>query len=89
MISLTIGLTLAVFIAIFAIVLALRIPCAASTRRRQKTVSNGSESRDVSPGPSIQSVGKDMDESDDRNPDVVPEMIDYDEQVSYIININV
>ncbi|XP_017855731.1 PREDICTED: hemicentin-2-like [Drosophila arizonae] len=80
MISLTIGLTLAVFIAIFAIVLALRIPCAASTRRRQKTVSNGSESRDVSPGPSIQSVGKDMDESDDRNPDVVPEMIDYDEQ---------
>lgn len=82
MVSLTIGLTLAVFVASLAIVLALRIPCTASTRRRQKEVSIENESRDVSPGPSDHSASKDMEETDDRNPDVVPETIDYDAEVS-------
>jgi len=82
MVSLTIGLTLAVFVASLAIVLALRIPCAATSRRRQKELSNENESRDVSPGPSDHSASKEMEESDERNPDVVPELIDYDEQVS-------
>lgn len=82
MVSLTIGLTLAVFVASLAIVLALRIPCTASTRRRQKEVSIENESRDVSPGPSDHSANKDMEEVDDRNPDVVPETIDYDAEVS-------
>ncbi|XP_034475559.1 hemicentin-1 [Drosophila innubila] len=83
MVSLTIGLTLAVFVASLAIVLALRIPCAATSRRRQKELSNENESRDVSPGPSDHSASKEMEESDERNPDVVPELIDYDEQVEY------
>ncbi|EDW63172.2 uncharacterized protein Dvir_GJ11152 [Drosophila virilis] len=80
MVSLTIGLTLALFIATFAIILALRIPCAATSRRRQKAASIGIESRDDSPVPSDQSVSKDIDETDERNPDVVPELNDYDEQ---------
>ncbi|XP_062123864.1 LOW QUALITY PROTEIN: hemicentin-1 [Drosophila sulfurigaster albostrigata] len=83
MVSLTIGLTLAVFVASLAIVLALRIPCAATSRRRQKELSNDHESRDASPGPSDHSVNKDIDENDERNPDVVPELIDYDDQVEY------
>ncbi|EDV93890.1 hemicentin-2 [Drosophila grimshawi] len=80
MVSLTIGLALAMIIATFAIVLALRIPCTASSKRRQKVVTNGNDSRDVSPGPSDQSASKDVDENDERNPDVVPEIIDFDDQ---------
>lgn len=87
MVSLTIGLTLALFIATFAIILALRIPCAATSRRRQKVASIGIESRDDSPVPSDQSVNKDIDETDERNPDVIPELNDYDEQVSMSIYI--
>ncbi|ALC45415.1 CG12950 [Drosophila busckii] len=81
MVSLTIGLTLAVFVATLAIILALRIPCAATTRRRQKELSNDNESRDLSPGPSEQSASKDVDEADDKNPDVVPEAVDFEEQL--------
>ncbi|XP_068152955.1 nephrin isoform X1 [Drosophila tropicalis] len=89
MVSLTIGLTLAVLVAILAIILALRIPCAATTRRRQKELSNENVSRDESPGPSDKSTGsKDGDDSDEKNPDVVPEAIDPDEQVgeAYMID---
>ncbi|KAH8417035.1 hypothetical protein KR222_001779, partial [Zaprionus bogoriensis] len=84
MVSLTIGLTLAMFVASLAIVLALRIPCTASTRRRQKEGSIENESRDVSPGPSDHSVSKDMEEADDKNPDVVPENTDYDGEIECV-----
>ncbi|XP_034662612.1 hemicentin-1 isoform X1 [Drosophila subobscura] len=80
-VSLTIGLTLAVLVAILAIILALRIPCTATSRRRQKELSNENISRDESPGPSIKSsASKDLDDYDEKNPDVVPETIDSDDQ---------
>lgn len=80
--SLTIGLTLAVLVAVLAIILALRIPCTASSRRRQKELSNENISRDESPGPSDKSSGsKEVDDCDEKNPDVVPESIEPDEQV--------
>ncbi|XP_037730499.1 hemicentin-1 [Drosophila subpulchrella] len=83
--SLTIGLTLAVLVAVLAIILALRIPCSASSRRRQKELSNENISRDESPGPSDKSTGsKEVDDCDEKNPDVVPESIEPDEQAESI-----
>ncbi|XP_055904253.1 uncharacterized protein LOC129940050 [Eupeodes corollae] len=84
--SLTIGLTLAVMVAGFAVVVALRIPCK-SSRRRRKTLSNENTSRDGSPGPSDKSSGSkeiDGNESDEKNPDIIPETIDSDDQIDYI-----
>ncbi|XP_030379920.1 hemicentin-2 [Scaptodrosophila lebanonensis] len=84
-ISLTIGLTLAVLVATLAIILALRIPCTATSRRRRKELSSENMSREGSPGTSDKSSpSKDLDESDEKNPDVVPETIDSDDQVDYI-----
>lgn len=84
--SLTIGLTLAVMVAGLAIVLALRIPCKSSgRRRRRKEFANDNASRDGSPGASDKSSGsKEMDgnESDEKNPDIIPETVDSDDQVS-------
>ncbi|XP_017092267.2 nephrin [Drosophila bipectinata] len=81
MVSLTVGLTLAVLVAVLAIILALRIPCSATSRRRQKELSNENISRDDSPGPSDKSSGsKDVDDCDEKNPDVVPETIEPDDQ---------
>lgn len=82
MVSLTVGLTLAVLVAVLAIILALRIPCSATSRRRQKELSNENISRDDSPGPSDKSSGsKEVDDCDEKNPDVVPETIEPDDQV--------
>lgn len=86
MVSLTVGLTLAVLVAAMAVVFALRIPCN-SSRRRQKELSSDNHSRNNSPGPSEKSTGsKDLDgnESDERNPDVVPELMDSDDHVSIL-----
>ncbi|KAH8294938.1 hypothetical protein KR018_004471 [Drosophila ironensis] len=81
MVSLTVGLTLAVLVAVLAIILALRIPCSTTTRRRQKELSNENISRDDSPGPSDKSSGsKDVDDCDEKNPDVVPETVEPDDQ---------
>ncbi|KAH8280897.1 hypothetical protein KR054_003592 [Drosophila jambulina] len=84
-VSLTIGLTLAVLVAVLAIILALRIPCSATSRRRQKELSNENISRDESPGPSDKSSGsKEVDDCDEKNPDVVPETVETDDQVESV-----
>lgn len=81
-ISLTVGLTLTVLVAGLAVILALRIPCN-NSRRHQKEFPNERDSRNGSPGPSEKSSGsKDLEGNDDeKNPDVVPEPLDPDEQV--------
>ncbi|XP_055371722.1 hemicentin-1 [Condylostylus longicornis] len=84
--SLTIGLTLAVMVAGFAVILALRIPCK-NSRRSRKELSTDNTSRDGSPGPSDKSTGSkeiDGNESDEKNPDIIPETIDSDDQIDYI-----
>ncbi|XP_046804589.1 uncharacterized protein LOC124419400 [Lucilia cuprina] len=85
MISLTVGLTLVVLVAGLAVILALRVPCN-SSRRRQKEFPNDQDSRNGSPGPSEKSAGsKELESNDDeKNPDVVPESMDPNEQIDYI-----
>ncbi|XP_065355312.1 nephrin [Calliphora vicina] len=85
MISLTVGLTLVVLVAGLAVILALRVPCN-SSRRRQKEFPNEQDSRNGSPGPSEKSSGsKELEGNDDeKNPDVVPESMDPDEQIDFI-----
>ncbi|XP_053671696.1 neural cell adhesion molecule 1 [Anopheles nili] len=84
--SIAIGLAAAVVIGSCAIVLALKFPCGASGRRN-KDAAQGTTVRTSSPGPSDKSVAsKDYDgnESDEKNPDVIPDTIDSDDQMEYI-----
>ncbi|XP_058813514.1 neural cell adhesion molecule 1 isoform X2 [Topomyia yanbarensis] len=84
--SIAIGLGAAVLIGSCAIVLALKFPCGAS-RRRNKETAQSTTVRTSSPGPSDKSVAsKDYDgnESDEKNPDVIPDTIDSDDQMEYI-----
>ncbi|KAL9899858.1 sidestep VII transmembrane protein isoform 1-T3 [Glossina fuscipes fuscipes] len=78
MISLTVGLTLAVMVAGLAVVLALRIPCN-NSRHWQKEFRNERANRNISPGQSdksLESKEADDNEIDEKNPDVVPELDD-------------
>lgn len=62
--------------------LVMRIVC--GRRNRRKDVHQNTTVRVASPGPSIKSVGSreyDGNESDEKNPDVIPETIDSDDQV--------
>ncbi|XP_058059775.1 neural cell adhesion molecule 1 [Anopheles bellator] len=84
--SIAIGLAAAVLIGSCAIVLALKFPCGASGRRHKDTAPSTTV-RTSSPGPSDKSVAsKDHDgnESDEKNPDVIPDTIDSDDQMEYI-----
>ncbi|XP_050100509.1 protein turtle homolog B [Anopheles aquasalis] len=84
--SVAIGLAAAVLIGSCAIVLALKFPCGASSRRHKDTAPSTTV-RTSSPGPSDKSVAsKDYDgnESDEKNPDVIPDTIDSDDQMEYI-----
>lgn len=79
LISIAIGIGAAILIGSCAIILVLRITC--GRRNRRKEVHQNTNVRVSSPGPSIKSVGsKDYDgnESDEKNPDVIP---DEDDQV--------
>lgn len=81
--SIAIGLAAAVLIGSCAIVLALKFPCGASGRRNKETA-QGTTVRTSSPGPSDKSVASkeyDGNESDEKNPDVIPDTIDSDDQV--------
>lgn len=76
-------------IAGFSLVLALRIPCK-NGRRNRKELANENTSRDGSPGPSDKSSGSkeiDGNESDEKNPDIIPETIDSDDQVGKFRNV--
>uniref|UniRef100_A0A182W1B3 Fibronectin type-III domain-containing protein n=1 Tax=Anopheles minimus TaxID=112268 RepID=A0A182W1B3_9DIPT len=81
--SIAIGLAAAILIGSCAIVLALKFPCGAGGRRNKETAQSTTV-RTSSPGPSDKSVAsKDYDgnESDEKNPDVIPDTIDSDDQV--------
>lgn len=81
LIGIAIGIGAAILIGICAVILALRITCGRRNRRKEH---HNTTVRVASPGPSIKSGGsKDYDgnESDEKNPDVIPETIDSDDQV--------
>lgn len=82
MISLSVGLTSIILVAALAIILTLRVPCHNSGLRRKEYCNNHSNSN-CSPEPSEKSTGsKEMEPNDDeKNPDVVPETMDPEEQV--------
>ncbi|CRK89491.1 CLUMA_CG003227, isoform A [Clunio marinus] len=85
LISIAIGIGAAILIGSCAVILALRITC--GRRNRRKDVHQNTNVRVASPGPSLKSVGsKDYDgnESDEKNPDVIPETIDSDDQVEFL-----
>lgn len=82
MLSVAIGLAAAFVIGGLAILIALRVPC--GKRRNRKDTSQGVTVREGSPGPSDKSGGSkeiDGNESDEKNPDIIPDTIDSDDQV--------
>ncbi|XP_039436000.2 uncharacterized protein LOC120417845 [Culex pipiens pallens] len=89
--SIAIGLGAAILIGSCAIVLAFKFPCGGATRRRNKETGHHNHQsttvRTSSPGPSDKSVASkeyDGNESDEKNPDVIPDTIDSDDQMEYI-----
>lgn len=94
MVTLTIGLALVLVIGTCAIVLIVRCACGGGGRngnnnKRKEFVRahGGTTVRTASPGPSDKSAtSKEIDgnESDEKNPDVIPDTIESDEQVHYI-----
>lgn len=82
MLSIVIGLAAAIVIGGLAIILALRVPC--GTRRKRKEINQGTTACEGSPGPSDKSIGSkeiDGNESDEKNPDIIPDTMDSDDQV--------
>jgi immunoglobulin superfamily member 9B len=80
--SIAIGLGVVILTGICAIVVAFRMAC--GRRNRRKDSHNTTTVRVASPGPSIKSIGsKDYEgnDSDEKNPDIIPETIDSDDQV--------
>ena len=90
MLSVVIGLAAAIVIGGLAIILALRIPC--GTRRKRKEITHGTTTCEGSPGPSDKSIGSkeiDGNESDEKNPDIIPDTMDSDDQVcQHLYNIH-
>lgn len=87
MLSIAIGIAAALLIGSCAVILALRFPC--GRRRRRKDAHQNTTVRVASPGPSDKSVNsKDYDgnESDEKNPDVIPETMDSDDQVNTFVH---
>ncbi len=82
MLSVVIGLAAAIVIGGLAIILALRVPC--GKRRKRKEITQGNITGEGSPGPSDKSIGSkeiDGNESDEKNPDIIPDTMDSDDQV--------
>lgn len=84
-----IGLAAALVIGALAIIVVLRLPCGNRRRNRlkRKELSQGTTTREGSPGPSDKSIGSreiDGNESDEKNPDIIPDTVDSDDQVSVI-----
>lgn len=90
--SVVIGLAAALVIGALAIIVALRIPCGRRGKRlKRKELSQGTTTGDGSPGPSDKSIGSreiDGNESDEKNPDIIPDTIDSDDQVIYYYSQN-
>lgn len=85
MLSVILGLAAAIIIGGLAIILIIRIPCGS---RKQKNINQRRCSGEGSPGNSDKSIGsKDHDgDSDEKNPDVIPDPIDSDDQVQSAFN---
>lgn len=90
MVTLTIGLALVLVVGTCAIVLIVRCACgggrSGNNNKRKEFVRahGGTTVRTASPGPSDKSAtSKEIDgnESDEKNPDVIPDTIESDEQV--------
>lgn len=88
--SVIIGVCAAIVICAIAVTLALWSPCAASRKRRKAIAAQAAalaaaqNSDGGSPGPSIKSLGSkeiDGNESDEKNPDIIPDTMDSDDQV--------
>lgn len=80
MISIAIGIGGAILISSCVVMFIVRIVC--GKRNRRKDVHHNTTVRVASPGPSIKSVGSreyDGNESDEKNPDVIPESMDSDQ----------
>lgn len=87
MLSMVIGLAAALVIGALAIIVVLRLPCGNRRRNRlkRKELSQGTTTREGSPGTSDKSIGSreiDGNESDEKNPDIIPDTVDSDDQVS-------
>lgn len=84
--SVVIGLAAAIVIGALAIIVALRVPCGRRRKRlKRKELSQATTTDDDSPGPSDKSIASrevDGNESDEKNPDIIPDTIDSDDQVS-------
>lgn len=92
MLSIAIGLAAALVIGALAIIVVLRVPCGNRRRNRlkRKELSQGTTSGEGSPGPSDKSLGSreiDGNESDEKNPDIIPDTVDSDDQVSVVLVI--
>lgn len=90
MLSVVIGLSAAIVIGALAIIVVLRLPCGGRRRNRfkRKELSQGTTTGEGSPGPSDKSIGSrelDGNESDEKNPDIIPDTVDSDDQVSQFI----
>lgn len=86
MLSAVIGLSAALVIGASAIIVVLRLPCNGRRRNRfnRKELSQGTTTGEGSPGHSDKSIGSrelDGNESDEKNPDIIPDTVDSDDQV--------
>ncbi|KAL7017192.1 hypothetical protein ACKWTF_010287 [Chironomus riparius] len=86
LISIAIGIGAAILVGSCILMIILRIVC--GKRNQRKDVHHNTTVRVASPGPSIKSCGSrdyDGNESDEKNPDVIPETIESDQdQVEFI-----
>lgn len=92
MLSVVIGLSAALVIGALAIIVVLRLPCGGRRRSRfkRKELSQGTTTGEGSPGPSDKSIGSrelDGNESDEKNPDIIPDTVDSDDQVKHNLSI--
>lgn len=92
MLSVVIGLAAAIVIGALAIIVALRVPCGRRRKRlKRKELSQATTTDDDSPGPSDKSIASrenDGNESDEKNPDIIPDTIDSDDQVSFAVYVH-
>lgn len=89
--SVIIGLVAAILVGALAIIVVLWLPCRAARKRRKALAAAQAAARAAadaaeggSPGPSVKSLGsKELDgnESDEKNPDIIPDTMDSDDQV--------